>query len=216
MATYRFRIIFDDHDDITRDIEIKSTQTFEDLHYAIHNSIGFDASKPASFYMSDDNWKKGKEISTRILKDEEKEKIDFSKNSRLCDYIIDPHQKIFYIFDFSAPWSFRIELVKISREETSGITYPRCVKTVGEAPKQYGTSTITTPPVVDEFEIDIDEDLEIETDETEELGIEESELPESVEKDTFLKAEDDSADNDFETAEEDAIDDEGVQEKDDF
>ena len=71
MATYRFRATFEDFDDITRDIEIRSTQSFEDLHQAIHSAIGFDASKPASFYLSDDNWKKGKEFTTRVLNEEE-------------------------------------------------------------------------------------------------------------------------------------------------
>ena len=57
MATYRLRVIIEDHEEVVRDIEIKSTQTFNDLHLSIHNSIGFDSDKPASFYMSDDNWK---------------------------------------------------------------------------------------------------------------------------------------------------------------
>ena len=55
MAIYRFRISFEEFDDIHRDIEIKSIQSFEQLHLAIQESIGFDASKPASFYMSNDN-----------------------------------------------------------------------------------------------------------------------------------------------------------------
>src|SRR5205085_8708558 len=99
MATYRFRVTFEDYDDVTRDIEIRSTQTFEEFHHAIQNAIGFDASKPASFYISDDNWKKGKEITTRNLSEEESEKIASVKNSRLCDFIVDPHQKFYYVFD---------------------------------------------------------------------------------------------------------------------
>src|SRR6185436_12013325 len=150
MATYRFRVTFEDYDDVTRDIEIKSTQTFEELHHAIQNAIGFDASKPTSFYMSDDNWKKGKEITTRELSDSEDEKASPVKNSRLCDFIIDPHQKIYYLFDIGSPWSFRIELVKINREEEAGVTYPRCIKSNGEAPKQYNIVNAATLPVPDE------------------------------------------------------------------
>jgi hypothetical protein len=128
MATYRFRITFEDHDDVSRDIEIRSTQTFDDLHHAIHSSIGFDASKPASFYMSDDNWKKGKEITTRELSEEEAETINSVRKARLCDYIIDPHQKIYYIFDFTTPWTFRIELIKINRDEDVNASYPIFIK----------------------------------------------------------------------------------------
>ena len=81
MATYRFRVTFEEYDDVTRDIEIRSTQTFEELHYAIQNAIGFDASKPTSFFLSDDNWKKGKELSTREIIDEN----DLVTNSRFLD-----------------------------------------------------------------------------------------------------------------------------------
>ena len=122
MAVYRFRVTFEDHDDVSRDIEIRSTQTFEDFHHAIHSFIGFDAAKPASFYLSDDNWKKGKEITSRELKGEEKEKVRLMRKTRLADAIADPHQKIYYLFDPSAQWAFRIELIKIIVNEEIGAT----------------------------------------------------------------------------------------------
>ena len=43
MAVYRFRITFENFEEVYREIEIKSDQTFEDLHFAIQSSIGFDA-----------------------------------------------------------------------------------------------------------------------------------------------------------------------------
>jgi hypothetical protein len=42
MALYRFRITFEDYDDVTREIDIKSNQYFEDLHNAIHQSTGYN------------------------------------------------------------------------------------------------------------------------------------------------------------------------------
>ena len=44
---YRFKVMFEDHEDVVRDIEITNLQTFEDFHNIIQSSIGFDASKPA-------------------------------------------------------------------------------------------------------------------------------------------------------------------------
>ena len=128
MAVYRFRVTFEDYDDVTRDIEIKATQTFEDLHYAIHSYIGFDASKQASFFMSDDFWKKGKEISNRELKGDDKASVATMRNARLCDFIIDPHQKIYYLFDVQDKWTFRIELIKILTSEDVNTPYPICVR----------------------------------------------------------------------------------------
>ena len=216
MATYRFRVTFEDFDDITRDIEIRSTQTFEELHYAIQNAIGFDASKETSFFLSDDNWKKGKEITTREIRNDDTETASPINNSRLCDFIIDPHQKIYYLFDTASHWNFRIELIKINREEEGGVTYPRCIKSTGEAPKQYNTTNIAALPVPEEeFDIAIEDETE-EVDDGDELLVDAAELPEGEDKESLIKADIESPDDDFETADEDGIDDDGAQEKDDF
>jgi hypothetical protein len=142
MAVYKFRVTFEDYDDVSRDIEVKSTQTFGDLNTALHAAIGFDAKHAASFYMSDDLWKKGKEIT---LQAKEGSSVALMANSRLCDFIIDPHQKIYYVFDPAALWSFYIELIKIQKEEDNA-SYPRCVKVSGDAPKQYGAHAMGAAP----------------------------------------------------------------------
>ncbi len=143
MAIYRFRISFEEFDDIHRDIEIKSVQTFEQLHHAIQESIGFDASKPASFFMSNDNWKKGQEIVYSLQEGKNGEGKLLMKDSDLCDFIADPHQKIYYVFDAPSQWTFFIELFKISPDTVPGKKYPVCVKVHGEAPKQY---LVVEPP----------------------------------------------------------------------
>jgi hypothetical protein len=178
MAAYRFRVSFEDYDDVVRDIEIKSTQTFEEFHHAIHNCIGFDAAKPASFYISNDNWKKGKEITSRELKEAEKDTVATMRTARLRDFIADPHQKIYYIFDFTANWAFRIELIKIIVADDNSVTYPRCIKSMGEAPKQYG-NIITGPlPQPDDFE-EGEEEVMVEEEAMDgpEEGIEADEVP---------------------------------------
>jgi len=54
MALYRFKVTFEDYDDVSREIDVKSNQTFEDLHRAIHKSTGYDAEFSSSFYISND------------------------------------------------------------------------------------------------------------------------------------------------------------------
>jgi hypothetical protein len=143
MAIYRFRISFEEFDDIHRDIEIRSVQTFEQLHLAIQESIGFDASKPASFFMSNDNWKKGQEIVFSRPEGKNSDGKLLMKDSHLCDFIADPHQKIYYVFDAPSQWTFFIELFKIFPDSVPGKKYPVCVKIHGEAPKQYN---VIEPP----------------------------------------------------------------------
>jgi len=143
--------VFEDYDDVTRDIEVKSTQTFEDLHHAIQQSIGFDDKKSASFFVSNDNWKKGNEIALQKRKNKNDEPLPLMKNSRLCDFISDPHQKFLYLSDYDSQWNFMMELIKIIPAADSLKTYPFCIKTVGEAPKQYN-DVKAKPSATDEEE----------------------------------------------------------------
>lgn len=136
MGVYRFKISFEEHEDISREIEIKSSQTFEDLHFAIQAAIGFDALQPASFYMSNDHWMKGQEISLDVRPARNGEKNVLMKDAVLLDWIVDPHQKIYYEFDYTSSWSFFIELTRIFPLEDERKKYPVCVKIAGEAPKQ--------------------------------------------------------------------------------
>lgn len=200
MANYRFRVTFEDHDEVSRDIEIRPTQTFEEFHYAIHNAIGFDANKPSSFYMSDDNWKKGKEISNKEVKEEQQELVSSMKKARLASFIADPHQKIYYIFDFTSPWTFRIELIKINREDEAGATYPRTVRSIGDAPKQYGGAPTLPPPIPEDFEgldLDLEDDEEEVETETEDLIVDETEIPEGEDKGDFEAAGVEGEDEEF-------------------
>ncbi len=141
-TVYRFRVTFEDYDEVTRDIEVKSTQFFSDLHTCIQSAIGFDNSKPSSFYMSNDNWIKGQEISTIIRKNKAGDESVLMEKSRLCDFIADPHQKIYYLSDHDSNWTFMIELMKILPTDDATKTYPICIKSAGAAPRQY---IITTP-----------------------------------------------------------------------
>ncbi|MBI2269760.1 MAG: hypothetical protein HYU69_05310 [Bacteroidetes bacterium] len=152
MAIYRFKVKFEDHEEVFRVIEIRTTQTFKDFHNAIQQAIGFDNSKNASFYMSDDFWRKGTEIT---LKDETEEDVDLKRKpkrlmhkSKMAEFIEDPHQKILYLFDFDAQWSFTIELIKIIVDEDVIASYPRCINSAGIAPRQYKPTTL--PPVAED------------------------------------------------------------------
>ncbi len=143
MAVYKFRISFEDYDDITREIEVKSNQSFGDLHKAIHQAIAFDGNSSASFYMSNDYWHKGKEITLR-KEDQKNDQVQLMENAILKNFIVDPHQKIYYIFNFEKPWTFHIQLIKIVVNEDPKASYPQTVKSVGEAPKQFGNLPIIT------------------------------------------------------------------------
>nr|WP_315420320.1 hypothetical protein [uncultured Pedobacter sp.] len=139
MAIYKFRITFEDFDDVVREIDIKSNQTFEDLHKAIHRSTGYNAEKPSSFYVSTDNWLKGDEIAY-LPNERKKDRVVLMENSKLSGFIEDPHQKFYYIYNFDRPYDFHVELVKIILDADPNIEYPFLAKSTGEAPKIFESS----------------------------------------------------------------------------
>lgn len=155
MAVYKFKISFEDYDDTYRIIEIKSTQTFLEFHKAILDAIGFDQKQMASFYMSNDTWKKEQEITLEDMSDDSDDKtipIPTMKDSRLSMFINDPHQKIIYVYDFMAMWTMLIELTGIEMKEKPGTKYPVLTKSSGLAPKQY--DKVQRFGIVDDNEFD--------------------------------------------------------------
>ncbi len=214
-VVYRFRVAFEDYDEITRDIEIKSTQYFSDLHHTIQSSIGFDNSKPASFYMSNDHWLKGQEISLDERKDKDGNKALLMEEARLCDFIADPHQKIYYISDRDSNWTFRIELIKIIPKGDETIHYPLCVKSIGEAPKQYVVVPNIKLSAIESEEFEklispLDDDAEDIVEETDNLmeeaeeGVELDEIEGMSEEGEEVEAEDGDGETSFNDAEDES------------
>ncbi len=162
MAVYRFRVTFEDNEEVHREIEIKSVQNFEDFHNIIVQSIGFDNLHDASFYISDDLWRKGDEIGLRPLSEEEITKrkrndLPIKKQmnkAKLASMIDDPHQKFVYVYDPKTSWTFMVELVKILLDDPKG-SFPKVTKSVGESPKQHLTTAVVPP--LDEEDFDEDE-----------------------------------------------------------
>jgi hypothetical protein len=194
---YRFKITFEDNEDVYREIEIKSTQTFEDFHNTIIQSVGFDNQHNASFFISDDYWRKGEEI--RLKPAEGLRQMGKCKMALLID---DPHQKFVYIYDPKAQWTFMVELLKIVPDDAKA-TYPKIAKTAGESPKQHNANDVVVP-VGEDDDIDDNEphsDDEAYTlahseDETALLEGEEGEEEEAAEEDEEMHDEEES--NDFE------------------
>jgi len=144
MASYRFKVCLEDNEDIFRDIDIKAAQTFEQFHTIIQEAFKFDAKHAASFFVSDDYWRKGQEITLRkedlpLDEDEIRKKVDPKKlmaETKIAKYIEQPHQRFVYVFDPEVQWSFLIEMIKIV-DDNSKLTYPAIIKSIGTAPKQY-------------------------------------------------------------------------------
>ncbi|MEK6617023.1 MAG: hypothetical protein AABZ32_13130 [Bacteroidota bacterium] len=79
---YRFRVAYEEHEDVYRDIDIKASQTFRDLHDIIQQAISFDNSKSYSFFISDDYWRREQEIPLELKHDEKEKKKKRKKEKK--------------------------------------------------------------------------------------------------------------------------------------
>ena len=60
MAVLKFRIYYEEDESIYRDIVIKHTQSFYELHETLLKSYEFDSKHQATFFRSNDNWQRGR------------------------------------------------------------------------------------------------------------------------------------------------------------
>ena len=140
MAILRFRVYWEEDEIIYRDVVIKHTQKFSDLHQCILKGYEFDSKHQATFYRSNDSWLRGREISLEKY-DDKVYKVEplLMGEVTLGSEIKDPNQKFIYVYDFNKAWTFMVELINVDKEENKKITYPACIRSEGIAPSQYGT-----------------------------------------------------------------------------
>ena len=162
---YRFRIILDHmtEEDIFRDIEIRKTDTLEDLHNTITQSFGFDGTEMASFYVSDEEWNQGEEISLFDMS-EAGNSVRLMHETLLEDIVDTERTKLIYVYDFLNMWTFFVELGEII-EEAEGTDYPNLMFVHGQIPVEAPEKTFEAedPMDLDEFDnlkIDDYEDLD--------------------------------------------------------
>ena len=116
-----------------------ATQSFFDLHTAILKSFEFDSMHKATFYRSNDNWLRGREISLEKYDKEYKAQPLIMADTLIGTEISNPNQKFIYEYDINKFWHFMVELITVDKAENNKLTYPCCIRTEGIAPSQYGT-----------------------------------------------------------------------------
>lgn len=136
MTVLKFRVVLDTKNDVFRDIEILSDQTFEEFHVAILKAFDFTGDKMASFYMSDEEWSKGQEITLVDMGEPGQENGPLlMEKTTLDDMIVEENEKIVYVYDFLVMWCFYVELVDEFKSNPER-SYPRVSMKFGDAPRE--------------------------------------------------------------------------------
>ncbi|MFN4809022.1 MAG: IS1096 element passenger TnpR family protein [Bacteroidota bacterium] len=143
MAILKFRVFFEEDDTVYRDIALKHTQTFYELHQTILKGYEFDSIHEAIFYRSNDQWQKGRAISLEKYEGVEYkvDPLDMIETT-IGSEIKDTEQKFIYLYDLKKSWIFHIQLINVSKEENPKLTYPAITRKEGIGPSQYGIKSI--------------------------------------------------------------------------
>lgn len=130
---YKIRLILDTEENVLRDIVISYNDTLEDLHNAITNAFGFYGTEMASFYRTDDNWNQGDEIP--LFDMSESNNSISMQTFKIKEVLTEDNDKLIYVYDFLALWSFYVELISIEEDENL-IELPSLLLSVGVVPDE--------------------------------------------------------------------------------
>lgn len=180
MAVLKFRVYFEEDDSVYRDVAVKHTQSFYDLHLIILKAYEFDQKHQATFHRSNDNWLRGREISLEVYDRPYKVAPLLMKETTVGSEMRDTNQKFIYVYDLVKNWTFLVELINVSKEENPKLDYPAVIRSEGIAPPQYGTRGLVGDKLAEmEEKYDLASGAEGygeegESEEADELGMEDS------------------------------------------
>jgi len=166
MAGLKFRVLLDSEskNEAFRDLLISDTDNFESFYKAIMSSFRFKGDQMASFYVSNDSWDKGHEISLMDLSYDD-DSIDspsaVMKEAIIKDFLEEPDQKFILVYDFMRMWIFLIELIGYEKENPVA---PEVLMAVGMAPPEDSRLV----PDNEELLIDEGDDTDFDDDEDDE------------------------------------------------
>jgi len=128
---YKIRVILDAKEDVFRDIAVEEDIQLEELHNAVAQAFGFDASEMAAFYNCDDNWNQQEQYS---LFDMGEEETALMSETPMKDILNEEGTKLIYVYDFFNMWTFFVELASVESKSTE-FSYPQLLFSFGVLPE---------------------------------------------------------------------------------
>lgn len=160
MTTYKFRVLLDtiNNEEIFRDIEISSNDTFETFYKTIIKAFYFNGDQMASFYCSNNDWDKGEEITLFDMNMDDSSEVNEMSTSIIKNFIEENDQKFILVYDFLKMWCFLIELIQIKEAITES---PIITLSIGISPKEETREIdFSIPTNGDEVENELGDDFD--------------------------------------------------------
>lgn len=161
MPLFRFRAYWEDDDQVYRDIEMKPSQSFLDLHKAIIQAYEFDGKHTASFWDSNEKWERGMELNSEVLINKKGAPALSMSRTPVSALVAKPDHKFVYEYDPKKKWTFLIELIGVTQDEDIKTTYPNVFRKEGVGPAQYGVKGVNLDKLMEvEEKYDLGADAE--------------------------------------------------------
>ena len=153
---YLIKFSCDEVDDFRRVYEADSEATFLELHQAILKSAGYPNDQMTSFFMCNDRWEKGQEVTLVEMGSNFEYDNMIMESTRLSDLLEENGQRILYVFDPMSERCFFGRVAEILPGMRSGVA---CVESEGIAPLQIQQDDLLDVTKAKGNEWDIDDDF---------------------------------------------------------
>lgn len=132
---YKFVILSDEVDDYRREIEIDGEATFMELNNILIKSNAWKNDQMNSFFLSDDDWEKGQEITmVDMNEDPTREGAPVMDRTHIDDLISEEGANLLFEFDQMCDRYLYMHLKSI--EVKAHLLEPKVTLTKGKAPQQ--------------------------------------------------------------------------------
>jgi hypothetical protein len=159
MPGLKFRVLLDsvEEEEVFRDIAINDDLTLEQFYMSILDAFEFSNDQMASFFVSDNDWNKGEEISLMDMSfgAQDNETPDQMSSIMIREKIQSPTQRLILVHDFLNMFIFLIELQEIM---DSDVNDAELVLSVGEIPENLKSNPGKNLENM-RFETEVDKDL---------------------------------------------------------
>lgn len=132
---YRIKLVSEEADGFVREIKIDSDATFLDLNKAILDACGYPDDQMTSFYLCDEDWERGAQVTREDMNDSASDVDVFVMDqTQLSELIDDEGQRLQFVFDPFSDRCFSLVVKELLPGED--LDAPVVSRSKGTAPKQ--------------------------------------------------------------------------------
>jgi hypothetical protein len=142
-----------------REYEIPANYSFFSFHKFIQDDLGFDSDQLASFFITDEHWNKGLELTLIDMENDAGLAAVPMESVKLSDLLKSKKDRCLYVFDIFSDRCFFIQLADIA-EPNEDNEYPYCKVSLGNPPEQLELGDMSINDIFDDDDIDDDDSFD--------------------------------------------------------